>query len=417
MYQIEAEVRLVDYKIPVIDRLKVLLDQWDYVYFYNSNGHGPGYIALANKTGAICRSESIQLLRSWLAEHSSEWVFGYFGYDLKNQLEDLESRNHDSIGMDESFFFVPEVLIRITDDWEVISGNAIFEDVNPVDFRKFDPVSIRWRESESQYLNKIREVLKHIRRGDIYEMNYCHEYYAENVRIDPLLLYSRVNEQTNAPFGVFLKQENKYAICASPERFIKRTGQTVISQPIKGTVARGDSPEADEQLKLQLERDPKERSENIMIVDLVRNDLSKVALPNSVEVKELCQVYTFDTVHQMISTVTAEVKEDQENLDVILSCFPMGSMTGAPKIRAMQLIEQYEETKRGLYSGAIGYFNPNGDFDFNVVIRTLLYNQEQGSLSGMVGGAITSKSDPKKEYDETRLKAKALISGIEACMR
>lgn len=186
---------------------------------------------------------------------------------------------------------------------------------------------------------------------------------------------------------------------------------------MKGTVKRDGNKEKDMLLKSQLEKNPKERSENIMIVDLVRNDLSKIAKSNSVKVDELCKVYSFKTVHQMISTVSAEIDEEQNNLDVLLACFPMGSMTGAPKVRAMKLIEKYEATKRGLYSGSIGYFDPNNDFDFNVVIRSIILNSEKKCLSAMVGGAITSKSVPEDEYEETKLKANALILAIEKCIR
>jgi len=189
----------------------------------------------------------------------------------------------------------------------------------------------------------------------------------------------------------------------------------VLAEKVLRAVPAGDAD--DERQAKALRSSEKNRAENIMIVDLVRNDLSKVARRNSVKVKELCTVYSFETVHQMISTVTAEVENDQNNLDIVLSCFPMGSMTGAPKIKAMELIEKYESTKRGLYSGAIGYFNPNGDFDFNVVIRALLYNAENRNLSGMVGGAITSKSIPEKEFEETKLKARALIEAVKNASR
>lgn len=195
---------------------------------------------------------------------------------------------------------------------------------------------------------------------------------------------------------------------ASPERFLKRNGTHVVSQPIKGTARRAENMEEDEGLKEALRTDEKERSENIMIVDLVRNDLSHYASKGSVIVEELCKIYTFEQVHQMISTITASVALEIDSVDLIKSVFPMGSMTGAPKIAAMQLIEKLESTKRGLYSGAIGYFAPNGDFDFNVVIRSILYNAEKQFVSFSVGSAITARSVPEKEYEECLLKAKAM---------
>ena len=169
----------------------------------------------------------------------------------------------------------------------------------------------------------------------------------------------------------------------------------------------------DQKLKQKLATDIKERSENVMIVDLVRNDLAKTAIKGSVEVEELCKVYTFDQVHQMISTVISQVSDQVHPVDILKTTFPMGSMTGAPKISAMKIIETLEETKRGLYSGAVGYFTPEGDFDFNVVIRSILYNSSKKYVSYSVGGAITAKSDPLSEYEECLVKAKAMRQVLE----
>lgn len=396
-----------------IEHLKSLTNQFDLVYFFNSNGAGDSYLALGSQKSVQCKSTSLEDVKVWLETNKSKWVFGSFGYDLKNQVEDLGSYNDDLIGFPESFFFVPDVLLKI-DQYGVETSllKELAEIKESSILGSSEQISVTWMVSESKYLENVSAILDHIQKGDIYELNYCHEFYATNVEIDPISLYKEVNELTKAPFNAFVKNGDHFAICASPERFIKRVGSKIISQPIKGTIKRDVDPAKDQMLIDQLENDEKERSENIMIVDLVRNDLSKVALPNSVEVDELCKIYSFETVHQMISTVSATVNDHQNNFDIIMSCFPMGSMTGAPKIRAMQLIEKYESTKRGLYSGAIGYFKPGGDFDFNVVIRTLLYNQENKNLSGMVGGAITAKSDPKKEFEETKLKAEALIKAI-----
>jgi para-aminobenzoate synthetase component 1 len=201
-------------------------------------------------------------------------------------------------------------------------------------------------------------------------------------------------------------------LSASPERFVKKVGSKVISQPIKGTARRSSDKEEDERIKAELTRDPKERSENIMIVDLVRNDLSKTALKGSVRVEELCKAYTFQQVHQLISTVVSEVSEKIDVVDIIISLFPMGSMTGAPKISAMEIIEELEETKRGLYSGAVGYFSPNNDFDFSVVIRSILYHKKEKYVSFSVGGAITAQSEIEKEYNECMLKAEAMKKAL-----
>jgi len=250
-------------------------------------------------------------------------------------------------------------------------------------------------------------------RGDIYEANFCQEFYAEGTKINPLDIYDNLNAISKPPFATFLKQDDKYLLSATPERYIRKEKQKVISQPIKGTAKRAKDIEEDLLLKSNLSKDVKERSENIMIVDLVRNDLSHTATKGSVKVEELCKVYSFDQVHQMISTVTSRVSKKTNPIDVIKTTFPMGSMTGAPKVSAMKIIEQLEETKRGLYSGTVGYFSPDGDFDFNVVIRSILYNETKKYISYSVGGAITAKSEPLKEYEECLIKAKAMRTVLE----
>lgn len=399
------------------EQLNWLCKEWETVLFLNSNGQGPSYLALANSSAKKCKTSDLNELTCWLNKHKNLWLFGYFGYDLKNQLEKLNSHNEDDLNMPDSYFFVPDVLLKLTDNVELIYGkfsgfkNAKFS-AQPKSEKK-----VQWKVSEQTYIKQVLKIKANIQLGDIYELNYCHEFYLKEANINPSELYTYLNELTRAPFSSFLKMDSKCVLSASPERFICKKGDRVVSQPIKGTIGRGKNPKEDRDLLKRLLNDPKERSENIMIVDLVRNDLSKFAKKNSVNVDELCKVYSFRTVHQMISTVSAVVDHGHTNSDILLACFPMGSMTGAPKIRAMQLIEEYETTRRGVYSGTIGYFNPDGDFDFNVVIRSLMYNVEKAYLSGMVGGAITSKSDAKKEYDETQLKAKALIQAIEKCIK
>ena len=256
-------------------------------------------------------------------------------------------------------------------------------------------------------------MLAHIHRGDIYEANFCQEFYAETAYIDPLETYKKLNAISKAPFATYFKNHKKYVLSASPERYLKKMEDLVISQPIKGTASRSENKIVDERLKIELQNNQKERSENIMIVDLVRNDLSHTANKGTVTVEELCEIYTFEQVHQMISTITSKVDAKIPPVHIIKTTFPMGSMTGAPKISAMQIIETLEETKRGLYSGSIGYFSPSGDFDFNVVIRSILYNAEKHYVSYSVGSAITSKSEPLKEYEECLTKAKAMKEVLE----
>ncbi len=269
--------------------------------------------------------------------------------------------------------------------------------------------ALRPRQAKTEYLAAVEAIKEDILNGEVYELNLCQEFYAEGVALDPVDVFHRLNATSPAPFAGFYRYHHHYLICASPERFIRRTASTILSQPIKGTIARGATPAADEQQRLVLLQDEKERAENLMIVDLVRNDLARVAETGSVHVPELFGLYPFRHVWQMISTVRATLRPEVDLVDVLRAAFPMGSMTGAPKVRAMQLIEHYEQSRRGLYSGSIGYVLPSGDFDFNVVIRSLQYRQDTGYLSFQVGSAITYDSVPEREYEECLLKARAML--------
>jgi len=352
-------------------------------------------------------------------QKTQDYLFGYLSYDLKNDTEDLVSNNKDFLHFPDLYFFQPKKLFFIRGNeiefqYNETCKNEIdsdFEQIKRSKVKQLAPkkeVSISQRIAKEKYLSKIKQVQKHIQRGDTYEVNFCMEYYAENQKINPLVVYQNLNAISKPPFASFFKNKNQYLLSASPERFIRKEGQKVISQPIKGTAKRGKNKAEDKRLIAQLNNDPKERSENIMIVDLVRNDLSKTATKSSVEVAEFCKVYTFKQVHQLISTVVSKVKKEVNPVKLLKSMYPMGSMTGAPKISTMKIIEELEETKRGLYSGSIGYFTPNGNFDFNVVIRSILYNAQKKYISYMVGGAITAKSIPEKEYQECLLKAEAM---------
>lgn len=356
---------------------------------------------------------------------TKDWIFGYLTYDLKNDVEVLKSNNYDALGFPDLYFFQPKKLYLLKGNQVEIQylncvDDELEADLNTIKNIKEEQsdslcsdIKIKLRIHKDEYFDKVNTMLTHIHRGDIYEANFCQEFFAENTCINPLETYKKLNNISKPPFASFVKLQDKYVLCASPERYIKKEDDIIISQPIKGTAERSEGIAEDNQLKTDLLNDEKERSENIMIVDLVRNDLSKTALKGSVEVKELCKIYTFDQVHQMISTVTSKVDVKTHPIDIIKSTFPMGSMTGAPKISAMNIIEHLEETKRGVYSGAIGYFSPNGDFDFNVVIRSILYNATKKYVSYSVGGAITAKSIPLKEYEECLVKAKAMREVLE----
>lgn len=355
---------------------------------------------------------------------TKDWIFGYLSYDLKNDVEELQSQNVDGLHFPDLFFYQPKKIFLLKgnqlemnylnmcddefeDDFSEILESVLVEEVIE------SVLNIQQRISKESYLNKVGKMLEYIQQGDLYEANFCMEFYAEHTTINPLEKFLKLNEISKPPFAVFFKNHKQFLLSASPERYLKKENENLISQPIKGTAKRFLDPIKDELSKNNLALDPKERAENIMITDLVRNDLSHTAQKGSVSVKELCGMYSFMQVHQMISTVTSKLDFQYSAIDAIKTTFPMGSMTGAPKISAMKIIEELEETKRGLYSGAVGYFTPTGDFDFNVVIRSILYNQERQYVSFSVGSAITSLSIPEMEYEECLLKAKAMREVLE----
>ena len=344
------------------------------------------------------------------------WLFGHFGYDLKNEVEQLKSSNFDGIGFSDLHFFVPQIVLQLNEKQVTIfySGNAqtIFDAINITSIKEENqPASfeIKNRIAKEDYIAIVKKIQQHILRGDCYELNFCQEFYAENVEINPLTVYQKLTELSPNPFSSLYKVDNNYCICASPERYLKKNGMKIFSQPIKGTSGRNLFDKyIDEKNKQLLSNSSKEKSENVMVVDLVRNDLSKICKEATVKVDELFGVYSFPQVHQMISTISGEIKDGLHWVDAVKATFPMGSMTGAPKKRVMELIEQYEQTRRGLFSGSIGHVNPAGDFDFNVVIRSILYNADNKYLSFQTGGAITFYSDAEEEYNETLLKAQAI---------
>jgi para-aminobenzoate synthetase component 1 len=351
-------------------------------------------------------------------EQDHDWLFGHLCYDLKNELEPLHSRHFDGIGFPDLFFFAPQVIIQLGLDSISIgtfddNHQTIYQEilVMPIPGTETvaESVAVHSRISREEYIAIIKKLQQHILRGDCYEINFCQEFFAKNVSLDPLGAYRLLSDMSPNPFSAFYKLDDKYLLCASPERYLKKSGDDIFSQPIKGTWHRAPADAVeDNKNKELLYNSANDRSENVMIVDLVRNDLSKICEEGSVAVEELFGIYSFPQVHQMISTVGGKLRAGLHFMVAIKATFPMGSMTGAPKLRVMELIEQYEQTRRGIFSGAVGYITPAGDFDFNVVIRSLLYNASRKYLSFPAGSGITWYSDPANEYEECLLKAAAI---------
>lgn len=355
-------------------------------------------------------------------DSGSSWLFGHLGYDLKNEIEQLNSSHIDRVQFPDLFFFEPEILIRFNEKEIMIDAGdpgQVYEQITHAKESLHSNGSnlfIQNRISKEEYISIVQQLREHILRGDCYEINFCQEFFAENARIDPVSVYQRLSTVSPNPFSALYRLGDKWLLCASPERFLKKQVRRILSQPIKGTSKRIAGNETEDKIhKEELHRSAKDRSENVMVVDLVRNDLAKICKEGTVKVDELFGIYSFPQVHQMISTVAGELKEDISFEEIIRACFPMGSMTGAPKKRVMQLIEQYEKTRRGIFSGAVGYISPTStpcevDFDFNVVIRSILYNSSTNYLSFPAGSGITFYSDAEKEWEECLMKAEAMRS-------
>jgi para-aminobenzoate synthetase component 1 len=352
----------------------------------------------------------------------NDWLFGHFAYDVKNDIENLNTLHPNNLQFPDIYFFQPKYVISIingkgqlqylpqhsskAEASEILKNILKIQVSNNEILKKTTFKSILNKED---YIKNVEKLKKRINRGDIYEANYCLEFFSQQFDYDPFELYTTLNKIAPAPFSAFYCVNNSFLACSSPERFLKKTENKIISQPIKGTAKRGNSVEQDKEIAEALMNNEKERTENVMITDLVRNDLSKSAIPGSVNVDELCHVYSFSHVHQMISTISATLPDNTNWVDIIRNTFPMGSMTGAPKINAMKLIDKLEVSRRGIYSGTLGYVSPQNDFDFNVIIRSLTYNQSNKYLSFHVGSAITALCNAEAEYDECLLKAKAML--------
>lgn len=405
---------------------RTLAHSFKHVYLLESNGYDDCYgrfswVLLAGNSNTLTLNKEEESpwekLKSFLKTTGNTPIIpGFLTYDLKNNLENLSSNNSDLTDFPLLSFFEPELIIG-----EDRAGNSI--EFGNMDFAKmrhpehknaivFDAIEMKSNLTEEQYTQYFNRLQNHISRGDIYEINYCMQFSAHVVDLDPVSVFQKLNERSPAPFAVLMKNDDVWLMGSSPERFLNKQGNTLISQPIKGTIRKTGDAELDKKAGIQLKNDQKERSENVMIVDLVRNDLTHYAKSGSVVVKELCAIYPFATVLHMISTVQAELEDERKGIDALMKAFPMGSMTGAPKIRAMQLAEETETFRRGIYSGALGYFTAEGNFDFAVMIRSFTWNQANGYLSFSTGSAITHKAIAKSEYNECLLKAEALLQSL-----
>jgi para-aminobenzoate synthetase component 1 len=362
----------------------------------------------AKRSISLHHSDLFSTLKSFHQKQPS-WLFGHINYPQTEKTAD---------GFSDGFFFEPETVIilyanHLSISADDISPDKVFEEIIGQQSTTVTSSAVKVNAqpniSKEEYLTAIRNIKNHIQRGDCYELNFCQSFTDKNANIDPVAAYVKLRQLSPNPFSALYRINDNYCLCASPERFLQKKGNRVLSQPIKGTAPRFPTDKKADALSLQqLKESEKERSENIMTVDLVRNDLSKIAVRGSVNVSALCEIHSFPQVFQMISSITCDVETDTHWTDIVEACFPMGSMTGAPKTKVMELINRYENTPRGLFSGTIGYVTPEGDFDFNVVIRSIFYQAKTHLLSFYAGGGITINSTPEAEYEETLLKLSAI---------
>ena len=388
---------------------------YPYVGFFDHNDIKYPYGGFQRYFLAAHQAFDLEVANHWFGKKE---MAAMLSYDYKNKIEKLQSNNRSLLDCPESIFFIPEIKIEILVDQMIIhhpDPQRIFEEIsafnqNPV---KNPSLEIAALTSRDTYFENVKAIQNNIVEGDMYELNYCMGFEFMGKEWNPVQGFFELMQKSPMPFSAFFKSESNYLICASPERFVKKTGEKLIAQPIKGTIKRGKNELEDALLKEKLLNSEKERAENLMIVDLMRNDLSRISQTGSVKVQELFGVYPFSRVHQMISTVVSTISENRSLLEIIHATFPMGSMTGAPKIKCMELIDQYEDFKRGWFSGTLGYIDAAGDFDLCVIIRSIVFDKESGKGYFAVGSAITYDADAAYEYEECLLKASAIMEVLQ----
>ncbi|SMD44387.1 para-aminobenzoate synthetase component 1 [Aquiflexum balticum DSM 16537] len=388
---------------------------YTYTGFFDHNDIEYPYGGFQRVLMAAHQGFDLEIANQWFGKKEMAAILSY---DYKNNIEKLKSNNRSLVDCPESIFFIPEIKIEILVDHVRIyhaDPQSIFDEICALNQNhlKNPSIEISALTSRNNYFENVKDIQNNIVEGDMYELNYCLGFEFESKNWNPIEGFFDLMGKSPMPFSAFFKAESKYLICASPERFLKKTGDKLIAQPIKGTIKRGKNELEDSLLKEKLLNSEKERAENLMIVDLMRNDLSRISQTGSVKVEELFGVYPFSRVHQMISTVVSTISEKKSLMEILHATFPMGSMTGAPKIKCMELIDQYEDFKRGWFSGALGYIDETGNFDLCVVIRSIILDKESGKGYFAVGSAITYDADAAYEYEECLLKASAIVEVLQ----
>lgn len=398
-----------------------LLRQFSIFSFMDNNGysHAPNHYECIMAAGAHSRFYQPESLPK------DDWLFGHIAYDFGQILYPYFPWKEKGKQAIPAFtFFQPDIVCRIPYGSNQLHISCIKSDPNKVleqilktesDFTTAFTPPTEWTLdfTKEEYLKVIDAIRSDIREGDFYELNFCVRATTKHQIQDPFSLFYKLNKSNPSPFAAFYRLEDDYLLCASPERFLQKQGHKLTAQPIKGTIRNSPDKKEDEQLQQALKNDLKEQAENLMITDLMRNDLAKICMPGSIRVPDLLGIYHFPTLHHLISTIEGRQNNQINFKDILEATFPMGSMTGAPKKIVMERIDGYERQQRGLYSGSVGYLSPEGDFDLNVVIRSLIYQEKQQELSYATGGAITYDSVGEQEWREINLKAAAIKALFE----
>lgn len=425
--RVKLEMAVID-----VPKIKNQLIQWgnqfEHVVWLDSNAYPDSdktYEAiLAVDASKVFQSDSPDALNE-LKEYrkaNKDWLFGYLSFNAGATTNPQQNtdREENLLEFPKLSFFHPRKIFFIKEDSieihyasdkesEIEADWKAINDVKVQDYLQNKPnLQVASRLSKPEYLDKIQEIQAYIEQERITEINFCQEFYAHAKLENPLAVYQHLNEISKTPFASYVRMEEKHVLCASPERYLSNTDGRIKSQPIKGTAKRKEKTLEDRKIRLSLETDEKEVTENVIITEMIVDELYEVAEEGSVQITELCKAYSFKQVHQLISTIVCQLKPELDGVDAIKATYPMGSMTGIPKNNTLEIIDAIENFDRGLYSGGIGYFAPNDDFDFNVVIRSILYNAKNEYVSFAAGGAITALSNPENEYEEVKLKVKAM---------
>lgn len=353
-------------------------------------------------------------------------AIGYFSYEYRQELENIARRHQDDTDIPRCILnFYDEFIIEDLKEqkvWLIANGHnqrpkqAIAQleqeiaQVKPQGWGRGGEIALCSDFTEQEYLAAVKKMIQYIVEGDIYIANMTQHLSIESPR-NPYEVFLRLRHINPSPFGGYLNYGDFKIISASPERFLKLENNIITTRPIKGTRKRGNTPNEDNLLKEELKNSGKDKSELLMIVDLERNDLNRVCIPGTVQVTELFAIEEYATVFHLVSTIEGELKPECNAMDLIKAAFPGGSITGAPKIRAMEIIDELEHSARNIYTGSLGYISLDGTMDLNIIIRTLLYKDGLYHLG--VGGGITFESEPEFEYEETWQKAKAILEALK----